>query len=125
MLQLRKSVCAYRNENENVENADGEHDCRKRFENVCIICGYTDFFPLSNLYKQQLSYNYCLAVSTFINISSKCMETVYECLTPLRLYLAQSRSPELRRHLELLMDHNEDEKRVVGQEVLRYHRKTF
>ena len=36
LLQLRKSVCAYREENKKVEDADSEHDCRKRFEDVGI-----------------------------------------------------------------------------------------
>ena len=39
LLQLRKSVCAYRNENENEKKVDGEHECKKRFENVFLKCG--------------------------------------------------------------------------------------
>ena len=47
-------------------------------------------------------------MSKFYIYYSKCKEIVLECLTPLRLFLKQLQYPELRAHLEMLMDHNED-----------------
>ena len=37
-----------------------------------------------------------------------------ECLCPLRLYIQQEKCQELRRHLDKLMDHNDD---VTDEEV--------